>query len=42
MERHNLYVLLAPRVEHPQSVELPPQNVQQCYEDVKDDHKTRA
>jgi hypothetical protein len=39
MERHNLFVSLAPGVEHPQSVEPPPRNVQRCY---KDDHKSRA
>jgi hypothetical protein len=26
-------------MEHPQSVEPPPLNVQRCYVDVKDDHK---
>jgi hypothetical protein len=42
MERHNLFVSLAPRVEHPQSVEPPPWNVQRCYEDVESDHVDRA
>jgi hypothetical protein len=42
MERHNLFVSLAPGVEHPQSVELPPRNVQRCYEDVKDDREAGA
>jgi hypothetical protein len=42
MERHNLFVSLAPEVEHPQSVEPPPHNVQRCYVDVKDDHESGA
>jgi hypothetical protein len=42
VERHNLYVLLAPRVEQLQSVEPPPLNVHRCYMDVKDDHEARA
>jgi hypothetical protein len=42
MVRHNLYVLLAPGVEQPQSVEPPPLNVQRCYVDVEDDHEARA
>jgi hypothetical protein len=42
MERHNLYVSLAPRVEQPQSVEPPPLNVQRCYMDIEDDHETGA
>jgi hypothetical protein len=42
VERHNLYVLLAPRVEQLQSVEPPPLNVQWCYVDVEDDHKAGA
>jgi hypothetical protein len=35
VERHNLYVSLAPRVEHPL-------NVQRCYVHIKDDHESRA
>jgi hypothetical protein len=42
VERHNLYVLLAPGVEQPQSMEPPPLNVQRCYVDVEDDHEARA
>jgi hypothetical protein len=42
VERHNLYVLLAPGVEQPQSVEPPPLNVQRCYMDIEDDHEARA
>jgi hypothetical protein len=42
VERHNLYVSLAPRVEQPQSVEPPPLNVQRCYVDVENDHETEA
>jgi hypothetical protein len=42
VERHNLYVSLAPRVEHPQSMEPPPLNVQRCYVHIKDDHESRA
>jgi hypothetical protein len=42
VERHNLFVSLAPEVKHPQSVEPPPQNVQRCYVDVKDDHESGA
>jgi hypothetical protein len=36
IERHNLFVSLAPGVEHPQSMEPRPQNVQRCY--VEEDH----
>jgi hypothetical protein len=39
VERHNMFVSLAPGVEHLHSVELPPRNVQRCYEDVEDDHE---
>jgi hypothetical protein len=39
MERHNLYMLLALGVKHPQSVEPPPLNAQRCYVDIEDDHK---
>jgi hypothetical protein len=42
MERHNLYMSLAPRVEHPQSVEPPPLNMRRCYMDVEDNHESRA
>jgi hypothetical protein len=42
VERHNLYVSLAPGVEHPQSVEHLPLNVQWCYVDIEDDHEARA
>jgi hypothetical protein len=42
VERHNLFVSLAPRVEHPHSVELPPRNVQRFYEDIEDDHEVGA
>jgi hypothetical protein len=42
MERHNLFMSLAPGVEHPQSVEPPPLNAQQCYVHVKDDHASGA
>jgi hypothetical protein len=42
MERHNLFVSLAPGVEHPQSMEPPPRNVQQCYVLVEDDHDSGA
>jgi hypothetical protein len=42
VERHNLYVSLAPRVEQLQKVEPPPLNVHQCYMDVEDDHEARA
>jgi hypothetical protein len=42
VERHNLFVSLAPGVEHPHSVELPPRNVQRCYEDTEDDHEVGA
>jgi hypothetical protein len=41
VERHNLFVSLVPRVEHPQSVEPPPLNVQRCYVHVEDDHEFR-
>jgi hypothetical protein len=33
---------LAPGVEHPQSVEPPPRNVERCYMHIEDDHKSRA
>jgi hypothetical protein len=39
VDRHNLYVSLAPRVEQPQSMEPPPLNVQRFYVDVEDDHE---
>jgi hypothetical protein len=42
MERHNLFVSLALEVEHPQSMEPPPRNVQWFYEDVEDDHEAKA
>jgi hypothetical protein len=42
VERHNLFVSLAPGVEHPQSVEPPPRNVERCYEHIEDDHDSRA
>jgi hypothetical protein len=42
VERHNLYVLLALGVEHPQSVEPLPLNVQRCYVNVEDNHEARA
>jgi hypothetical protein len=42
VERHNLFVLLAHGVEHPQSVEPPPQNMQRCYVHVEDDHESGA
>jgi hypothetical protein len=42
VERHNLYVSLAPRVEHPQSVEPPPLNARWCYMHVEDDHESKA
>jgi hypothetical protein len=34
IERHSLYVSLAPGMDHPRSVEPPPRNVQQCYAHV--------
>jgi hypothetical protein len=34
VERHLLYMSLAPRMDHPRRVEPPPQNVQQCYAHV--------
>jgi hypothetical protein len=40
VERHNLFVSLAPGVEHPQSVEPPPRNVQRCY--IEEDHDSKA
>jgi hypothetical protein len=42
MERHNLFVSLAPGVEHPQSMEPPPWNVERCYVHIKDDHDSGA
>jgi hypothetical protein len=42
MERHNMFVSLAPEVEHPQSVEPPPRNVERCYMDIEDDHNSGA
>jgi hypothetical protein len=42
VERHNMFVSLAPGVEHPQSLEPPPRNVQQCYVHIEDDHDSRA
>jgi hypothetical protein len=42
VERHNLFMSLAPGVKHPQSVESPPQNVQRCYMDIEDDHESGA
>jgi hypothetical protein len=42
MERHNLFVSLAPGVEHPQSVEPPLLNAQRCYMHVEDDHEFGA
>jgi hypothetical protein len=36
VERHALYVSLAPRMDHPRSMEPPPRNVQQCYAHVDD------
>jgi hypothetical protein len=42
VERHNLFVSLVLGVEHPQSVEPPPRNVQQCYVHVEDDHDSWA
>jgi hypothetical protein len=42
VERHNLFVSLAPGVEHLQSVEPPPLNVQRCYVHIEDDHESRA
>jgi hypothetical protein len=42
MERHTLFVSLAPRVEHPQSVEPPPENVQRCYTHNEDNHDSGA
>jgi hypothetical protein len=42
VERHNMYMSLAPGVEQPQSVEPPPLNVHWCYIDVEDDHEAGA
>jgi hypothetical protein len=42
VERHNLYMSLAPGVEQLQKVEPPPLNVHQCYMDVEDDHEVEA
>jgi hypothetical protein len=42
VERHNLFMSLAPRVEHSQSVEPPPWNVQWCYVRIEDDHDSGA
>jgi hypothetical protein len=42
VERHNLFMLLVPEVEHPQSVEPPPRNVERCYVDIEDGHNSRA
>jgi hypothetical protein len=42
VERHNLFMSLTPGVEHPQSVEPPPWNVERCYEHIEDDHDSRA
>jgi hypothetical protein len=42
VERHNLYMSLAPGVEHPHSVEPPPLNTRWCYVDIEDDHESRA
>jgi hypothetical protein len=42
VERHNLFVSLVPRVEHLQSMEPPPQNVQWCYMLIEDDHNSEA
>jgi hypothetical protein len=37
VERHTLYVSLAPGVEHPKSVEPPLRSAQRCYEHVDDE-----
>jgi hypothetical protein len=42
VERHNLFMSLVPGVEHPQSVEPPPLNVQRCYMHVEDDDESGA
>jgi hypothetical protein len=42
VERHNLFVSLAPGVEHLQSMEPPPLNMQCCYVHVEDDHEFGA
>jgi hypothetical protein len=42
MERHNLFVSLVPRVEHPESMEPPPRNMQWCYVHIEGDHDPRA
>jgi hypothetical protein len=39
VERHLLYVSLAPEMDHPKSVEPPPLNVQQCYAHVDDNEE---
>jgi hypothetical protein len=39
IERHLLYMSLAPRMDHPRSVEPPPRNVQQCYTHVNDNEE---
>jgi hypothetical protein len=42
VEIHNMFVSLAPGVEHLQSVEPSPQNVQRCYVHNEDDHDSGA
>jgi hypothetical protein len=37
-----MFVSLVPGVEHPQSVEPPPQNVERCYVHIEDDHDSGA
>jgi hypothetical protein len=42
VERHALYVSLAPRMDHPRGVEPPPRNVQRCYAHVNVEKGDRA
>jgi hypothetical protein len=42
VERHNMFVSLAPGVEHPQSMELPPRNMERWYMLIEDDHDSGA
>jgi hypothetical protein len=42
VERHNMFMSLVPGVEHPQSVEPPPLNMQRCYMHVEDDDESGA
>jgi hypothetical protein len=39
VERHLLFVSLAPKMDHPSSVEPPPWNMQQCYAHVDDNEE---